>query len=339
MIELLVAMPWYFRYLTLLVTGTLLAVPVIFFPRPRHLRWLGTQPYCSPNWISLWRAPIVVVGFVLFFYACAHQDKLTVQEFYKVMLSGYYLIVFGLSLDRVDGRVAKVLFKSLKIFRERDVLNFVSDQRSGWIMIPEEDSSGKKIKVRYHVIMEAWIDRLMKPYTKFPMFEYNSQTRELNLTGLGESLDPGIDKVNLIPPFLYLIVLHEIWWPIVLSMVISELISTVMRPPFIDWPVVRRLQVFVREVKASFFGKSKVIWQFTSLLGIIPACAGWLNPTEHHCSFLIASILLGIGFLAGTLSVWSRLKAMKNFLKSNGLTKYYRRSQQVFDHDVEEENQ
>lgn len=337
MIDRLAELPWFYRFIILIITGAMLAIPVIFLPRPRHLRWLGIQPFCSPNWISLWRAPIIAVGLTLFFYACRNKEAATTNEFYIPFLIGFYTSVFGLSLDRVDGRVAKVLYKSLRLFPELDAPSHIFDERWAWIIITEEDSSGEKIKVRYYVIMEPWIDRLMKPYTRLPMFHFDTQTHELKLTGLGETLDPAIDKVNLIPPFLYLAYLGEIWWGIVLSMVISELVSTVMRPPFINWPVFRRLQVFVREVKASFFGKSKVVWQFVSLLIAIPACAGWLNPTERHHYFLTASILLGIGFLAGTLSVWSRLKAMKGFLKSYGLNKFYRRSQKAFEHDVDEE--
>lgn len=78
---------------TYLATGLAIGLPVSFFPKG-PLRRIGQLPLLSPNWVSFWRLPITWIGFALYFGS--HP------------FLGYCLVVFGYSLDRVDGRIASV---------------------------------------------------------------------------------------------------------------------------------------------------------------------------------------------------------------------------------------
>ncbi len=63
-------------------------VPKFVWKKLAHVRGL------SPNWMTLWGVPITWAGFILYFWFDSYSGLLT--------------IVFGLVLDRIDGKMAKL---------------------------------------------------------------------------------------------------------------------------------------------------------------------------------------------------------------------------------------
>lgn len=63
-------------------------VPRFAWKRIAHL------PYCSPNWITLWSVPITWIGFVMYFWGNSYH--------------GFLIVVIGLVLDRIDGKMAQL---------------------------------------------------------------------------------------------------------------------------------------------------------------------------------------------------------------------------------------
>lgn len=78
------------EFLFLLVTGVIIAVGMLATPHSL-LRKLGRISGMSPNWVTLWSIPFTWCGVALYF------NDVTV---------GFHLVVFGLTLDRLDGKMA-----------------------------------------------------------------------------------------------------------------------------------------------------------------------------------------------------------------------------------------
>ena len=154
---------------------------------------------------------------------------------------------------------------------------------------------------------------------------------------LGAMALPASADDQFVPLLAYLAWRDMICWPVVALMVVSDIVSTIVREPFLSWPGFRRLRKYTSEMKASPFGKTKVIWQILSLLALLPAVAGWLNPTELQQSRLIASYLLGLGVLAGILSTASRLTVWHSLIQAAGLRRAYHKFRKGYEHEVEEE--
>jgi len=335
---------WPWRYAVMIGVGTvfgLFTLKIVF--RPRLLRVLGALPYLSPNWLTLWRAPIVAIGSVI--YLTAHDNA-------TALWTGFLMVVFGLVLDRVDGKEAENLIKRLRYlpalinFRGdvSGIYNFDSKDK-GPVAKPgqlwahfskeEKDDQGNTRLVDRLVLVEEWLVRLTRTYTRIPMFQLSKdlttspESLRLTLTGMGEWLDPLIDKVNFHPLFIYLAVNNLASTPLVVLVIAVDLFSTVMRHPFDRVRPFNRLQRFVRVAKASPFGKTKMIWQILSMLSVMPVISGWLNAAEREKFWYVTSTLLAIGVLAGVLSVVSRLTLMDSLLKLPGLRRFNKNLKEV----------
>lgn len=342
---------WPYAYLLYLGVGTTLCLGMLFGSRPRYLRWLGQLPYCSPNWITLWRIPVIWVGQYL--YITAHGD-------HTLLFTGFLLVAGGLMLDRLDGKMAKVLLKSLKQVEEKVecqgnvviITQLLPNQKmkSGltsdgqvWAWYEEKvvDNEGNETIDRYKIALEYWVWQLTVPATRLPMFkvvadEKNSFDRQLKLTGIGEWLDPLVDKFNFLPFYVYLghASLMNIY--VVLIVVSLDLFSSFMREPFkAYWPF-SKLQPFVNEAKATPLGKFKIIFQFIALLAVMPAAAGWLNTHEAKTSYYIVSSMLALAALIGMGSVISRLTLREWLISSREGKRGYGLLRRFFDHDIEE---
>ena len=76
-----------------MVGGVGLAIAILMLVMPRHLlRWLSRLPGLSPNWVTLWSIPLMWAGVSLYFTGSTR--------------AGFWLTVFALMLDRVDGKMA-----------------------------------------------------------------------------------------------------------------------------------------------------------------------------------------------------------------------------------------
>jgi phosphatidylglycerophosphate synthase len=327
---------WPLQYAMLLGVGTVLAVSLLGLAQPRLLRFLGTLPFLSPNWISIWRAPVVLFGQMVFIQANGSLKRVWIA---------FLLIVLGLVFDRIDGKMAKSLLDRLHFLPDlppnpsqiisplRRFCAFYIESEGG------ENSQPQSSPCR-QVVLEDWISKLAKPFTRLPMFQLDYVTNCLHgkvyclrLTGTGDWLDPLIDKISLLPFFTYLSFKAGLISPfVVIPMVLLDLFSTVIRKPFNQWPGLRRLQAFAREAKAGPFGKTKFIWQFFSLLIMAPALAGWLNPEEIYWNRLLASFSLGLGVLAGTLGILSRLTLMDCLVNLPWLRRAHHHFRKIFDH-------
>jgi|GEM_PF-7127308 len=320
---------WPLQYAMLLGVGTVLAVSILGLAQPRLLRFLGTKPFLSPNWISIWRTPVVLLGQLIFIHANGSLKRVWIA---------FLLIVLGLVFDRIDGKMAKSLL---------DQLHFIAplpnsrDQLWAFYMEDESGENGSPPRSARRVLLEDWISKLAKPATKLPMFElshaancFQKKLYCLSLTGTGDWLDPLIDKISLLPFFAYLCFKVGLVSPlVVIPMVLLDLFSTIIRKPFNQWPGLRRLQPYTREAKAGPFGKTKFIWQFFALLIMAPALAGWLDQEELHWNILLASFSLGLSVLAGALGILSRLTLMDYLAHLPWLHQAHQLFRRVFDHE------
>lgn len=342
------AMTWPFAYLLYLGVGISVSLILKYGSRPRFLRWLGQRPFCSPNWVSLWRIPIIWYGQGLFITADGSHLRL---------FTGFMLVVVGLMLDHLDGKMAKNLIAGLKKIRFLTEYNgnivithhhpeakadglTADNQLWAWFEEKETNKDGVEVRHRYKVVLEEWVWMLMAPYTRVPMFKVemtkNGFDRQLVLTGIGEWLDPLIDKLNFHPLFCYFAYTGLLNGYVVAAAVSIDLFGTILRTPFIELPGLRRFENYVREVKATPIGKSKVVFQFCTLLAIMPAAAHWLTTEGLTISYYITSSILAIADVIALGSVISRLTLREMIISSREGKRSYGLLRRFFDHDVEE---
>jgi phosphatidylglycerophosphate synthase len=353
---------WFWIYLCMLAAGTVLAVFVGWLVPARWLRVIGILPGFTANWVSLERAPVTLLGFAVWFAA----DGVNAQLWY-----GFLLVVFGLAMDRLDGKIAKSVLSRLQFLPQITVIDvngqsistsseareapltrhnqlwaWFEDRQTTLVRVPRKPGSRrfrrKRVEqtVMRRVLLEEWINQLTGYYTWLPMFRIGRQDASphrglhLRLTGLGEWLDPLIDKVCFLPVFAWLGGQGTLQWPAAVAMVAIDLFGTLLRTPFDTVWGLRRLQRYVREVKASSFGKSKVGFQIATLLASMPDTAGWLDGDAHNVSYWLVSGLLYLSVLAGVISVLSRLVFWQNLLKKAGLVRFNRRLGKLYEQNV-----
>lgn len=337
---------WPRQFALMIDAGTVLAVSMLILSRPGLLRLIGPLPFLSPNWLTLWRVPIVACGEVLFLLAAYNHDE-------KLLWAGFLIVVFGLTLDRIDGKMAQNLLARLMFLPDPHPKFEQIDRYPGapvtndghlwaWYVDTVENEAGQKVQRTRRVYFEPWITRLSSLGTKVPMFrvekalDTSPPALRIVLTGIGEWLDPLVDKINFLPLFAYLCWIGYIPAFVGIPAITVDLFSTIIREPFLSMPGFRRLQGYVREAKASPFGKTKIIWQFTTLLAQIPAIAGWLNPSELYWSKVISGLLMGLSLIAGVLSVLSRTTLMAELLKLLGLGRFNRDFRRFYEHDTKD---
>ncbi|MCC7432117.1 hypothetical protein IT412_01180 [Candidatus Peregrinibacteria bacterium] len=332
---------WPWVYLGFLLCGTVLSLLMISSSTPTLLVKLAKQPFGSPNHVSVWRLPIIALGQCLYIY----QGKLEHPSL-GWLFTGFLLVVAGLTLDRLDGKQAKAVLDSLVFLASPPRI----DPISSWAWYSEEikNSAGEKSQVWRVVQITTTLQQLSEPNTILPMFRLNRWTQAKNrpsfeagateqdqvieLTGIGEWLDPMIDKLNFHPVFLYLAYLGCLNPTVVFLMLLTDLIGTVIRAPFDKLSGFRALQQIVGISKATAFGKIKVVGQFITLLSIMPVTANWLSQPEQVKSYQIASGILLLSLISGLLSVLSRLVLMDKFLRLTGLSQTYNAFNKRFEH-------
>jgi phosphatidylglycerophosphate synthase len=340
---------WIPTYTAMLVVGGLTVLFLHLITPPRLLRYTGVWPFCSPNWISILRVPVTLIGLGMYFHSQGDPYELWV---------GYELTVLGMYLDRLDGKVAKSLLSRLTFLPDMVLITpdgqrqissprvltppLTSDYRLWAWYETEEKINGQVAKVQRRVLVEDWIHRLTKPATVLPMFELNRSEDpaypglRLQMTRLGGCIDPGSDKFCFITVLIYMLLNSLVFSWMAVLMILSDLFSTVMRWPFDRVPVFRLLQRWVVEEKASSLGKTKVIWQILTMLSIMPAAAAWLQPGDLLYSRIITSSLLGLAVVTGILSNLSRMSVWHSVIRVLGLENANRNFKQFFDHKVAE---
>jgi len=199
-----VGLSWPWRYAALLLIGTVFCISLLVFSYPRLLRFISLLPFCSPNWLSIQRTWVVWLGQYLFFTAVGVID---------LILAGFLIEAFGLILDRIDGKQAKARIASIIFIKPANYSNNPMADESNlwaWYAVEEEDENGEKILVDKRIVLEEWIRILYKGNTVVPMFiiEFDTQAKppapRVRLSGIGEWLDPLIDKLNFLPILFYL---------------------------------------------------------------------------------------------------------------------------------------
>jgi phosphatidylglycerophosphate synthase len=338
---------WIWTYVVMLMVGGLTVLFLHLITPPRVVRVTGTLPGGSPNWISIIRVPVTLLGLFLYFSSGGDAFWLWL---------GFELTVIGMYMDRLDGKVAKNLIARLKFLPEIVLLSpdgspIVAAPRT--IRAPltsngvlwawyesEEKINGKKVKVQRRVEIEDWINFLMKPATRLPMFELVRSEDpaypglRLKQTRLGGCIDPISDKLITIPVFIYQSALGMIFpWTAAL-MILSDLFSTIMRWPFDRVPGFRRLQKWIVTENASYLGKTKYVWQTLTMLATMPAAAHWLHSGDLRYSRLVASSFLILGVLTGIFSNISRTSFWQQLILKLGLQKANRNFAEVFEHKV-----
>ena len=346
---------WIVQYILYIVGGAFFSLCLIGLATPNRLFYLAQIPGFSPNWLSFWRLPLVWLGFGLYLYGCH--------------LEGFLLVVFSLTLDRLDGKMAtamkerlepippepekpRTLFlrritdhpavKKAKAQLQQSGVNapLYNNHLTGWHLFVREDERGQKHQKDRRIYLDPWIFNHIRSHTWLPMFrlepDLKAQPASLRLTytGLGEWFDPLVDKINFLPFFAYLAFRGELYWWAVLPMILVDFAGTVIRRPFIDWPIFGWLKRMVREAKSGPFGKTKYIFQFTSLLAVMPSLAGWIPTSARPDSALVASVFLFLAFLGGCAGVFSRFIFFSIMLYRLGLKRLYRRFRSVYEHDT-----
>ena len=355
---------WFLGYLGMLAVGTAMAFSIGWLLPARWLRYSGVFPGLSANWVSLERAPVSLLGFAIWLLAEGQIGQLWF---------GFLLVVFGLAMDRLDGRIAMSVLSRLRYLPRITVLApdgrvvnataqhaeakapltsdgllwaWYEDREITFLRVPRKPGSRrykrKRVKKKIHkqVLLDEWIHRLTPYHTRLPMFcleRHNTlpyRGLHLRLTGLGEWLDPLVDKICFLPVFVFLACAGFLHWPAALAMVAIDLFGTVLRRPFDTTRLFGRLQKYVRQAKASSFGKSKVGFQIATLLAVMPATANWLSADGLVWSYWLVSGLLYLSALAGVVSVLSRLIFWQQLIRRVGLAKATRRLGKFYEHDL-----
>lgn len=108
----------------LLAIGLAIAIPLLILGL-RRLKWLlvaiGKLPGLAPNWLSIWRFPLVWGGFALYLGYDAYI--------------GFALVVLGFMFDRMDGKVAEAHGDEVAEFDDTiDELNHPGKTKmGGWL--------------------------------------------------------------------------------------------------------------------------------------------------------------------------------------------------------------
>lgn len=337
-------MDWIWRYIAFIIIGAVFSLALMAMATPNRLFWLGQIPGFSPNWLSFWRLPLVALGFTLF-----------LNDYHFL---GLMIVVFALTLDRIDGKMA-MTFKSrlrslptqspqdvghtsrhLKLVKPTTEINvpLYNGRLTGWHVFERDDLRAHRHRQDRRIFLDDWIFLHIGDQTWLPMFKLkpdlavNPPSLRLTYTGIGEWFDPLVDKLNFLPIFAYLAYVGELKYWAVLPMIFVDLASTIIRPPFLQFPVFRFLQPYLRESKAGPFGKIKYIFQFTSLLALMPSTAGWVPRSAQAQSAQIASTVLLCAVLAGSLGIFGRLSFFSTLLHKLALLKHYRRLRTWFEH-------
>lgn len=340
--------PWPALYLVFLICGTALCLGMLYGIRNNHLYAISNRPLLSPNWVSVWRLPIIAAGELIYI----HQGTLP-QQSALWLFCGFLLVVAGLTLDRLDGKQAKSILSNLTFLPRTAALpdQYLSchgQQEWAWFLEPS-DQSGSSTGRNWRVIqITPQLQAHLPSQTFLPMFrlikwqeantrpsiESGAQQDDLILvqTGIGEWLDPLIDKLNYHPVFLYQAWNGQINPWVVGLMLVVDLFGTIIRAPFDRLPVFHHLQKLVCASKASAFGKIKVVGQFLTLLAAMPVIANWLTPEERQISYQVSTLILLLTLISGILSVLSRLILMEKMLAFTGLSKHFRRFNKEFEH-------
>lgn len=95
--------PWQIKSAVCLAAGLMVALAILSISKTRLAR-LSQKPYCSPNWISLYRFPLFWLGVEIF---------LSISPFW-----GCLIIMVAFVLDVVDGKMSAGMVEA-GIFRSR----------------------------------------------------------------------------------------------------------------------------------------------------------------------------------------------------------------------------
>ncbi len=87
-------LPVEFKPLFYLAVGLIIGLMLLGMPE-KVLQKTGKLPGLSPNWITFWRLPATMIGYLIYF-------RMNV-------FIGYCIVVFACVLDRMDGKVANAL--------------------------------------------------------------------------------------------------------------------------------------------------------------------------------------------------------------------------------------
>lgn len=348
--------PWVVQYILYIVGGALFSLCLIGLSTPNRLFIIAQIPGLSPNWLSFWRIPLVWLGFGL--YLGGYH------------LVGFLIVVFGLTLDRLDGKEATAMkerIEPIPLEPEKSktlVLRRITDHPAikkakqqlqqagvnaplyknhltGWHLFVRETARGQKQQQDKRIYLDPWIFNHIRSHTWLPMFKLepdlkaNPASLRLTYTGLGEWFDPLVDKINFLPFFVFLAFRGELYWWAVFPMIWVDLAGTVIRRPFIDWKIFGWLKRMVREAKSGPFGKTKYIFQFTSLLVVMPSVAGWIPASSRPDSAFLASIFLFLAVIGGSFGVSSRFIFFSIMLYRLGLKRLYRRFRALYEHDTD----
>ncbi len=154
--------------------------------------------------------------------------------------------------------------------------------------------------------------------------EFESTFDELNHPGktkIGGWLDPLIDKFTVVPILLYFCAWGHLWMPIGIAILGLELFSTAVRPPFNLGASYRR------QIKASWFGKMKFLFQSITLVVYLPVDQTWVDPS------IIPNVFLGGALTFCFLSVASRIKFPRPFLWVNYIVDRFAYVGRAFKHE------
>lgn len=355
---------WLGTYLMMLGVGGVFALVLLYVITPiRLLKYTGTIPGMTANWVSIERVPVTLYGFGIWFTADGDQSQLWL---------GFLVTVLGLSMDRLDGKIAKAIISRLRFLltirmigsdgksvygNSSEVLSpplTRDNQLWAWYemkevvvtRVPRKPGSRRLRKHRTEkktlkpVLLEDWIHGLTPFHTFVPMFIIvkqeggNHAGLHLKLTGLGEVIDPGADKLCYLPIFAYLAMMGHLQMTAAVLMIAVDIFGTILRRPFDTLPGFRRLQRLVGEEKASPYGKTKVAFQIFTLLAIMPETAGWLGGKGQVVSFWLTSGLLWLAVLMGVLSVLSRMVFWQSLAKKIGIARFNRRFRKFYEHDI-----
>lgn len=355
---------WFGTYCVMLGAGGIFTLAFLYVLTPgRVLMHLGTLPGLTGNWVSVERVPVTLLGFAVWFSADGDIRQLII---------GFGIVVFGLALDRLDGKIVRWVLSRLRFvvdlslikkdghtirgpWPKADSVPLTKDnQLWAWFevkettitRVPRKIGSKRTRKVRMvrtvmkRVLLEDWIHRLTPYRTMLPMFHVERVEEgpwrglHLKLTRLGEVIDPGADKLCFLPVYAYMAWLGNVQTVAMLAMIAVDLFGTILRRPFGTMPGLSRLQKLVGEEKASPWGKTKVAFQIATLLVDMPASAGWLTTEGQRHSYWLVTGLLWVSVVTGVLSVLSRLTLWQSLINRVGLARFNRRFRKFYEHDV-----
>ena len=238
----------------------------------------GYRPF-APNWITAYRIVVALIGFYLYV-----TDN---------VLSGAALIALGAALDRVDGKMANAMGKSLS-------------HPSTWKRLTSGSLRAEITGINYpSTTITEIIGKETNSFSRF-WIEFNYP----GATDLGKVFDSAIDKIQMGVLLVYFSLWAEVLsvW-LVAVMFIPEIVGTLIRRPFLpdsrkDW---------IYQEKASGIGKVKAVSQWIVVLLCVPLEQGWVDDTHWASGYeWVPDAILGFVIIMAFLSVMSRLKYFRN---------------------------